>query len=336
MAVTINDVAKVSGVSIATVSRVINNQPKVGATCRARVQKVIKELGYKASSPTKSVVKNKVNNVGLIVPKISMEFFGRLAAGADLSSRENNAVLLICNSLFEEKAELEAIKNLHSKGCDSIVIHSKYLTDKTLIELSKKYKGLVIINRFIHQIANRCVWFDNTNSSIQLVDFLYENNHKNLAFITSIYHNKDPQLRIMGARQAMMFRGDELDEEMVIEGTANIQGGRETIFELLKRNKIFTAVVAYNDLMAVGAIHALIENGYKIPEDVSVVGCDDSSVCRVCIPEITTVKYPIEDMAQYAVNLSIKLLENDENITKKTHLFTSELIVRDSVKLDQT
>lgn len=332
MSATISDIAKIAGVSIATVSRVINGQGKVGAERRKHVQKIIDELGYKPNSSAKSLASQKLSNVGLVTPKISMEFFGKLAAGVEVACREKQHSLLICNSLYEEQAEANAIDDLASKGCDSIILHSDYMNNTELLKYAKKYSGLVIINRFVPEIAHRCVWFDNVGASMQLANYVVNNNHKDIAYISSIYRNRDPQDRLTGTKQAMMLKNLKINESLIVESTANIDGGKECIRKLIQVGKPFTAVIAYNDLMAVGAIHELVKNGYRVPEDVSVVGFDDSTFGRACMPELTTVKYPIGDMAKYAVELSISLankmrVESDN----KTHLFTSQIVHRDSL-----
>ena len=313
--VTINDVARVAGVSPATVSRVVNGKGKVGDACPARVQKIIQELGYKPNVSAQSLVNRHTTNVGLITPKISMEFFGNLAAGAEVSARDVGYSLLICNSLYEEESEIAAIESLHAKGCESIILHSDYLTDKQLIELSERYKGLVIINRYIPKIASRCVWFDNVASTAQIVDLLASKGHEAIAVATSIYQNRDPQQRLLGVRQGFMMQGLTFNDNLLVESTANLEGGK----------------TCAQELMAVGVIHELVKNGYKVPEQVSVVGFDDSAMCRACIPTITTIKYPIEEMAEYAVKLAIDLAKDAATPENKTHLFTSSMIERESV-----
>ena len=238
---------------------------------------------------------------------------------------------MICNSLYEEESEIAAIESLHAKGCESIILHSDYLTDKQLIELSERYKGLVIINRYIPKIASRCVWFDNVASTAQIVDLLASKGHEAIAVATSIYQNRDPQQRLLGVRQGFMMQGLTFNDNLLVESTANLEGGKACAQELIQRGEPFTAVIAYNDLMAVGVIHELVKNGYKVPEQVSVVGFDDSAMCRACIPTITTIKYPIEEMAEYAVKLAIDLAKDAATPENKTHLFTSSMIERESV-----
>ena len=135
---TIKDVAKVAGVSIATVSRVIHNKGKVGDVCRARVKKVIVELGYRPNSNASALASNTSNTIGVVTPKLSMPFFGSLASGVENGARENNFKLLMANSLYETESELKAIESLRENNCKAIILHSEYSDEKTLIKLAKE------------------------------------------------------------------------------------------------------------------------------------------------------------------------------------------------------
>ncbi len=145
--------------------------------------------------------------------------------------------------------------------------------------------------------------------------------------ITSIYQNRDPASRILGVRQALLLRDMKLPLDAIEESTANMEGGEAAVQALLARGTPFTAILAYNDLMAIGAIAA----GIRVPEDVSVIGFDDLSIARVCRPRLTTMHYPIEEMANYATDLAIKLASNATPESRNTQLFLSNLVERDSV-----
>lgn len=329
--VTVKDVAKVAGVSTATVSRVINGQGKVGEQCRARVSKVIKELGYKVNQ--KKSTKISVNSpvIGLVTPKISMSFFGMLAAGAEETARELGCNLMICNTLYEKESELSSLKSLVKQGCKSIILHSEYTDASELIALADEIPGLVIINRYIPELSERCVWFDNISSALSGANYIIDQGHKDIAVISSIYQNGDPSARLLGTKQAALQRGISLESDRIFEAAANIEGGIEATNELINSGKPFSAIIAYNDLMAIGALQALNKAGIKVPEQVSVLGFDNLPVARAAVPQLTTLSYPIEEMAKYAVNLSMSLLDNKPQQTNLTHLFTSKLVERDSV-----
>jgi LacI family transcriptional regulator len=329
--VTIKDVARVAGVSTATVSRVVHGGGQVGDDCRARVKKIIEELGYRPNSNARALVSKTSTTLGVVTPRLSMTFFGCLAAGAEIAARKNNYKLLMSNSLYETKTELEAIESLREHSCDAIVLHSEYSDEKTLVELSKKIPGLVLINRFIPKLAHRCVWLDNQAGSQEITRYLIQKGHKDIAVVTSVYQNSDPELRIQGIHKSMQEAGLHLPHESIAESTANLKGGEDAVQLLLDRGVKFTAVIAYNDLMAVGAMNRLQDMGIRVPEDVSVVGFDNLYVSRSCRPQLTTMNYPIESMATYAAELAIKLSQGTTEAQGQTHLFIPELVERKSV-----
>lgn len=330
--VTIKDVAKVAGVSTATVSRVVNDQGKVGEQCRKRVKKVIEQLGYRPNSSAQALVRRELKMVGVITPKLSMTFFGTLAAGAEEMAREQGYSLMMCNSLYETQSELDAIDSLRRQGCQSIILHSEYSDDEQLIALANEIPGLVLINRFIPKIAQRCVWFDNLSGSQQAANYLLDRGHVDIAVISSIYQNGDPADRVTGTRQALARRKLSLNEKLLVESTANIDGGKEATEQLIASGEHFTAIVAYNDLMAIGAMQALHQHGLRVPEDVSLIGFDNQPIARASIPCLTTMNYPVEEMARYAVELSLLLVRNEHAHTKQTHLFISDLVERETVR----
>jgi LacI family transcriptional regulator len=331
MMVTIKDVARVAGVSTSTVSRVVRKQGKVGAVCRAKVQKVIDELGYRPNINAQALVSKKSNSLGVVIPQVSMPFFGTLAFGAEEATKENQYKVLISNAQGSEQAELDAIDSLLQHRCGAIVFHSMHCSDETLCELAEKIPGLVLINRLVTQIAHRCVWLDNNIGAQEATKHLLNKGHSEIAIITRKDVNPDAQVRLDGIRTALNNAGIKCDESMIGRGTtADMEGGKEAVGNLLDAGVAFKALLAYNDNMAIGAVHELHSRGIKVPEDISVVGFDDMLISVACIPELTTMHYPIKEMAEYAANIAIELSES-ENSAGRTHLFMPHLIERDSV-----
>lgn len=329
--VTIKDVARMAGVSTATVSRVIHDGGQVGDRCRAKVKKVIAKLGYRPNSNAQALVNKTNNTIGVVTPRLSMSFFGSLACGVEESAKASHYKLLMSNSLYETKSELDAIESLRDHNCQAIILHSEYSSDKELIKLAADIPGLVLINRYIAPLANRCVWLDNLSGGRQATQYLVDKGHRHFAIISSIYQNRDPKIRVEGATQVLAESGIRLANGALEESTANIEGGEKAVNELLRKGIRFTALLAYNDLMAIGAIHALFDAGLRVPEDVSVIGFDDLAQARACRPKLTTMHYPVEEMGSYAALLSIELSTIKDKVNSRTHLFLPELVERDSV-----
>ncbi|PKI16672.1 LacI family DNA-binding transcriptional regulator [Colwellia sp. 12G3] len=331
--VTIKDVARIAGVSTSTVSRVVRKQGKVGKVCRAKVQKVIDELGYRPNINAQALVSKKSNSLGVVIPQVSMPFFGSLACGAEEATKENNYRVLIINALENEQAELDAIDSLLQHRCGAIVFHSVHCSDETLADLAEKIPGLVLINRLVSKVAHRCVWLDNNTGAQEATRYLVNKGHADFAIITRQDTNPDSQVRLDGIRTAINNANIQLDTSLIAYGdTADMDGGRQSVRHLLDQGKKFTAVLCYNDNMAVGVIHELHARGIRVPEDISVIGFDDLLISIACIPELTTMHYPIREMASYAANLAIELSDN-VNSSGRTHLFMPHLIERDSVNV---
>lgn len=328
--VTIKDVARVAGVSTSTVSRVVRKEGKVGKACRAKVQKVIDELGYRPNINAQALVNKKSKTLGVIVPNVSMSFFGTLACGAEREAKAQGYRLLISNAFGDEKAELEALDSLMQHRCEIIVMHSVHTPDETLCELAEKIPGLVFINRFIAKIAHRCVWLDNTRGAQEATQFLLAAGHKDIAVITRKDMNHDAQSRLDGIGMALSGAGIKLEKDAIVEAEANMDGGSIAVKELMAKGDKFSAILVYNDNMAIGVIHELNACGLRVPEDVSVIGFDDLLISVACLPQLTTMHYPIEEMARYASKLAIELSDQDGSAVR-THLFMPHLVKRGSV-----
>ena len=141
---TIKDVAREAGVSIATVSRVVNNGPKVGEKTKARVLSIMAELGYRPNENARALVTQKSKTLGVVIPDLSDPFFASLANGVDKVARQNNMQLLLSTGLITEESERQAIRLLLERRCESIVVHSKKLSDEEIIEFANKVPGLVL------------------------------------------------------------------------------------------------------------------------------------------------------------------------------------------------
>ena len=177
---TIKDVARVAGVSIATVSRVVNNGPKVGKKTREKVTLIMKELGYTPNANARALVTQKSTTIGVIVPELTDPFFASLASGVDKVARENNMQLLLSTAQQTAESERSAINLLIERRCQAIVFHSKKLSDSELRELCDKIPGLVLIDRMIDDIKHKCVWLDNEEGGKIAARHLMSLTHQNL------------------------------------------------------------------------------------------------------------------------------------------------------------
>ncbi len=313
---TIKDVARVAGVSVATVSRVANNGPKVSEKTKQKVSKVMLELGYTPNANARALVTQKSRTIGVVIPDLTDPFFASLASGVEQVARLKNRQLLLSTSLVNADAERQAIQLLVEQRCDVMVVHSKKLSDSELIDLAAKNPGLILIDRFIKQIAERCVWLDNVEGGKTAARHLIALQHETFACISSEYQIDDPALRLSGFKSELNNAGYMLNEQLIAFEEPSLQGGEIATQKLLASGKKFTALFVYNDAMAIGAISTLEDNGYRVPGDISVLGFDDVLLSRYSRPKLSTLNYPIEAMAMQAANLALNITSPPQQHSK--------------------
>lgn len=332
---TIKDVARLAGVSVASVSRVINNGPKVSKKTIEKVNKIMADLSYTPNANARALVTKKSTTVGVVIPDLTDPFFASLAHGVDQVARQKNMQLLLSTGLVTAESEQQAINLLIERRCDVMVLHSKKLSDDTLIALTDKVPGLVLIDRYIEQIAHRCVWLDNSEGGKIAARHLLALKHKDFSCISSSYKIDDPSLRLQGFQNELNSAGFNLDQELIEYGEPNLQGGEIATQKLLASGKKFTALFVYNDAMAIGAISTLEDNGYRVPTDISVIGFDDVLLSRYSRPKLTTLHYPIEEMAIQATNLALELANKNNKADKtKSFKYIPRLKKRESTSLN--
>ena len=328
---TIKDVARLSGVSVASVSRVLNNGPKVSKKTIEKVSKVIKELNYTPNANARALVTQKSTTLGVVIPDLIDPFFASLANGVEKVARKSNMQLLLSTGLVSAESEMQAINLLIERRCDVMVVHSKKLPDQVLIELSNKVAGLVLIDRYIEEIAHRCIWLDNIEGGKIAARHLLALNHKNFDCIASKYQIDDPLLRLQGFQSELKSAGVDIDPSLIEHGEPTLQGGEVATQHLLASGKRFSALFVYNDAMAIGAISTLEDNGFKVPSDISVLGFDDVLLSRYSRPKLSTLNYPIEEMAMQAANIGLELSDKNTELNKdKNYKHIPRLVKRES------
>lgn len=327
---TIKDVARIAGVSVASVSRVINKGPKVSKLTIEKVNKVMLDLGYMPNANARALVTRKSMTIGVVIPELTDPFFASLANGVDKIARENNMQLLLSSALQSAESERAAINLLLERRCEIIVMHSKKLPDEELLMLCQKNPGLVLIDRVINEIKHKCIWLDNEEGGKIAARHIVELKHQKIACISSKFQIEDPALRLKGFSEELNKAGKLIDPELIQYGEPNQKGGEIATQYLLASGHPFTAIFVYNDAMAIGAISTLEDNGYKVPQDISVIGFDDVLISRYSRPKLTTLHYPIEEMAKQATKLALKSFNADPNFMFNKHKYLPHLVKRES------
>ena len=327
---TIKDVAKEAGVSVATVSRVINKSPKASQNSIDVVTQAMSKLGYRPNAAARALVSQSTNTIGVLVGDVSDPFFGTLVKSVDNVARENGKHILIGNGYHNADDERRALDLLINSRCDALVIHAKGLSDEELIAYAQEVKGMVLINRHIPELAERCISLDNRKGAFLATEYLIRHGHRKIACIASSHDIEDTDERLQGYQSALKEHGIELSKSYVEYGEPNSDGGEVAMTNLLTKSLYITGVVAYNDYMAAGALATLEQNGIEVPQQVSMVGFDDGLIARFVHPSLTTIRYPIEMMAERATRLALAL-SRDETVEDETIIFSPTLVRRESV-----
>ncbi|CAK3190743.1 DNA-binding transcriptional dual regulator GalR [Vibrio crassostreae] len=329
---TIKDVAKEAGVSIATTSRVINNAPHTSETAISAVKAAMEKLGYRPNANARALVSKSSNAIGVLVNDVSAPFFGSMIKAIDTVASEQEKQLLIGSGYHDATKERNAINLLINSSCESLVVHSKGISDDELVKLANEVPGLVLINRIVPDIENRCIALDNRRGSYIATEYLIRNGHKHIGYICSSHNIEDAHDRLAGYLDALKDNGIEPSDEYIEYGEPDELGGEQAMVNLMAKNTDITAIATYNDYMAAGCLALLQENGIRIPEDMSVIGFDDGHIARFIYPRLTTIRYPIQVMANQAVKLSLQLASDGPKEQSEHKLFMPILVRRASVR----
>ncbi|MDY0969921.1 HTH-type transcriptional regulator GalR [Siccibacter turicensis] len=327
---TIKDVARLAGVSVATVSRVINDSPKASDASRQAVQSAMEQLNYHPNANARALAQQNTETVGIVVGDVSDPFFGAMVKAVEQVAYRTGNFLLIGNGYHNEQKERQAIEQLIRHRCAALVVHAKMLSDDELIGLMKQIPGMVLINRIVAGYEKRCVALDDRYGAWLATRHLISQGHTRIGYLCSNHPISDADDRLRGYYDALKEHGLPCNDRLVSYGEPDESGGEHAMTELLGRGRHFTAVASYNDSMAAGALGVLNDNGIDVPNDISIIGFDDVLISRYVRPRLTTVRYPIVTMATQAAELAMSLAEN-RPAPEVTHLFSPTLVRRHSV-----
>jgi LacI family transcriptional regulator len=299
MKLTILDVAKHAGVSKATVSRVINNNPKVNSAIRERVIATIQELGYRPSAIARSLANSTSNTLGLILPDITNPYFPVLARGIEDAAHRLGFTLFISNTDNDPDIEQEYIQKMVQQQVGGIILISSILGEDKVNALSQLQIPFVLCDRLIDSSPFDTVSIDNYKASHEAVTHLISQGH------TCIIHLAGPSL-IQSAEMRKQAYVDAMHnhglEPMIQVGSFSYEAGFELMSSVLEEIKP-SAVFAANDLIALGAMNAIQHKGLRVPQDIAMVGCDDILFAQMSNPKLSTISVPAYQIGVTAVEL---------------------------------
>ncbi len=327
---TIRDIADLAGVSIATVSRVLNDRPDVAPNTRETVLQVVRQHGFSRNRTARALPRGRTGFVGLMLPLIADAYFGPILSGAAEALYEADLRIVLCPTLHEHDREVSLLERLVSESTDGAIL---MLPEESELELralqAQGYPFVVVDPRERPPDGIACVSAMHASGAKQATEHLLELGHTRIGAIAGAEHWYATEERLHGFRAALAGAGMLPDPELIRYTDWRVPRGSETAVELLELPDPPTAIFAFNDNVAIGALNAARSRGLRVPEDVSIVGFDDTMQAEIVTPQLTTVRQPLAELGRTGVSLLGRLIEGQRVDALRMELSTT-LVVRDS------
>lgn len=327
--ITIKDVAQAAGVSIATVSRILNGQSGVSPGLIAQVQLAVEELDYQPNAVARALKVQESRSLGLIIPDIENPFFPALVRGVEDYAQQKGYALILCNTDGRPEEEAKYIKFLLSKQVDGILCVANLSYDEHSAWLQQVAVPIVLLDRRIAGAPFSTVLVDNTKGAAMAVEHLIQQGRRRIAMIGGKVQSPTNIERAEGYIQTLMRHGLPYSNELIVNADFTFEGGFAACKALIDRGKNFDAVFAANDMMAIGVIECLTQHHIQVPEDVAVVGFDNIRMAGWYKPALSTISQPVYEMGQLAVKMVLEQMM-DNTVEAQTVMLTPELIIRHS------
>lgn len=326
--VTVYDVAQRAGVSIATVSRALNDRSRISPETRRRVLAAAAELGYQPNDLARSLVGKATQTIALLLPDITNPFFPELVKGVQTVADERGHLLLLCHNADDEDKALRDLAMLRRKQVDGVILVAGTLPGERFAEAAAGLP-VVVMDRAVGVPESTLVAVDHRAGARRATEYLLSLGHRVIAHVTGPAHVSVSAQRRAGWEEALLAAGVEPDERLVVAGDFQEDGGFAAGQALARQRGRFTAVFTANDLTAIGLLASFREQGIRVPQDVSVVGFDGIHLAAYTSPTLTTVAQPIFELGRRAAEL---LLDRLAGLAPPSEVVTldTELVVRDS------
>lgn len=329
---TIQEVANRAGVSKATVSRVLSGKGYVGQEKRQRVLDAIAETGYRPNLLARNLATKSSQTIGLVITNTlySGSYFTELMAHSARILEQQGRQLILADGKHTAEQEQAAIQFLLDLRCDGIIIYPRFLSIDALDAIISRHKQpILVINRRLRVNQSYCIYSDQHAGSVTAVSHLLNQGHRDIAFVTGSLDSPTGVERLSGYRAALAAQGIDADPARIVSGRWTAQSGMEAVDTLLARGVAFSALVASNDEMAIGAIKRLTACRIAVPDQVSVIGFDDIPLAPYITPSLSSMKLPVTEMINETIHRLLTMLDGGDWSAHPP--FTASLMLRDSV-----
>jgi len=330
--ITMQDVANEVGISAATVSHVINQSRYVSEDLKRKVQAAIEELGYQPNGVARSLRAQKTSSIGLIIPNNANPFYAEVVRGVEKVAYQQGYSVILCNSDRDIEREVRYTELLLHRRVDGILFVGAWVGDQ-LEHLEKAVKRglpIVAVDRNVAGLPISTIMADNEHGGKLATQYLLDQGHRRIACIGGSPQRTPNARRVAGYFQALAGKGIRPDESVVKRANFTFEGGYAAANELLTQNANISAIFASNDLMAIGTMRSALDQGLRVPDDVSIIGFDNIQVTEYTNPPLTTVDHAMVEMGEKAAEILLDLCNSGE-IFVSHELIVPKLVIRKSV-----
>jgi len=322
------DVANKAGVSKVTVSRALNDKPDIRKATKELILKIADELGYTPNDVAKSLATRKTNTIGIIVPDNLDSFYPEIVQGVADKCREKDYSIVLCYSNGEADKEVEYIKLLKAKRVDGIIIYPVQDDDRYIDELKSISRPFVLVGRHTDTLDCDYVINDNVYGAFLAMNHLIEKGHKTFVYVCAKPTTSTGRERIEGCKRAMIENGLPLQSLQVVTCRPKIDSCYNVVRNVLSNYNNLSAMFVWDDKLAIGAIRAIFETGLRIPEDIALVGYNDTEIARHFSPPLTTIRQASYEIGKIVADIILKKLEAESVVESKRIVLKPELVVR--------
>ncbi len=329
MTATIKDVAKMAGVSISTVSRVINNSKPVSPEIRKKVLDVINEVGYKPNEIARTLVTKKSFLIGVIVTDLGDSYIAEMVRGIEEVGKMYDYDILLCSTYGDKEAEIKYMQLLNRKQVEGIILISDILNQEIKEQMNEYKIPFVYLNRYFYEEDYPTVSIDDIEAAYEMTNYLIKLGHRDIAYVSNNENDHSLEsLKVEGYRRAIV-ENEECTENLYFTEGRSIDNGYEIAREIISFNEDITAIFCGHDELAIGVLNYLYDNNIKVPQQVSVAGYGDVKIASIFRPRLTTIKEPFYDIGAVAIRRIIKELKG-EKIDMNNIILPFQIQKRDS------
>ncbi len=327
--VTMHDVAQAAGVSLMTVSRVVNDKDDVSQATRQRVMEIIDQLNYRPSSIARGLATHQTGTLGIVVPDISNPFFASIVRSAEDAAYAQDYSVFLGNTNEDPQREQAVLHSLEDNQVDGLILFSSRLEDDALCEILGRFPAAVVVFRKRVMPDLGAITLDDAYSAQLAIEHLLDRGHRNIGLISGPTISLSSFGRVEGYKNALRAAKISVRRERIRHCHPVVETGQETATELLQSNPELTALFCHNDLIAVGALQACAALGLQVPEDIAIIGYDDIRLAGLVNPTLTTLRIPRKEIGTQSMQMLLAQIDDDRLEPQEIHL-KPEMIVRES------